>query len=712
LELCDSQKTFDQVTNAFSPFHNSLIMKRLLPILFIFVSLALQVRAQVSILSFAAGFTRPSDITNCGDDRLFVVEQRGYIWILDKNGVKLPTPFLNIDPIVGSTGNEQGLLGLAFHPNYPETPYFYVNYTDNSGDTHISRFSVSDNDPNQADPNSELNLFQVDQPYSNHNGGCLKFGTDGYLYIGLGDGGSGGDPQGNGQKLTTYLAKMHRIDVDNGAPYGIPPTNPFINDPNALDEIWAYGLRNPWRFSFDRATGDLWIGDVGQDDWEEVDFQAASSTGGENYGWKIMEGTHCYPPGTPNCNMTGLTLPVAEHANAGATGCSVTGGFVYRGFKFPQLYGHYLFTDYCSGLLWSIVPDGNGGWTKTQVADLINNQLVSFGENKNGELFLLGNSNGIVYRLVDDSEVWSYTVTETQPLCPGTTDGAIQISFSPNTPTPTVTWSDGPTGAERFNLADGEYTATIIGVNGSIATETVTIGSEIYLDATTSDIVCPGGNDGAIGLVVYNSQGPASASWSDGGTGLERIGLTAGNYSVTVTTAEGCVFSEDFTLTTLLTSPVPIIEASNDTLSVVGGGFESYQWYLGGVPIAGATDSVFVATESGTYTASVVDFFGCEGGSNSLDVDLTASNSLPQLKSVTVTPNPFQSSIRVEMTVSEPLYLELFINDMQGKTLLSDRLAVTSTAVRNYELGKVPSGTYLLVLKNGKGEWVERLVKL
>lgn len=652
----------------------------------------------------------PSDITNCGDDRLFVVEQRGYIWILDKNGMKLPTPFLNIDPIVGS-GGERGLLGLAFHPDYPVTPYFYVNYTDNNGDTHISRFSVSDNDPNMADPNSELNLLQVDQPFSNHNGGCLKFGADGYLYIGLGDGGSGGDPQGNGQKLTTYLAKMLRIDVDNGTPYGIPPTNPFINDPNALDEIWAYGLRNPWRFSFDRVTGDLWIGDVGQDSWEEVDFQAANSTGGENYGWKIMEGMHCFSPNT-GCNMTGLTLPVAEYANSGALGCSMTGGFVYRGFRFPQLYGHYLYTDYCTGLLWSIVPDGNGGWTNTQIADLVNNQLVSFGENKNGELFLLGNANGIVYRLVDNSEVWTYDINVTQPLCPGTTDGAIQITFSSSTPTPIVTWSDGGAGPDRFGLADGTYTATIIGTNGSVGTEEIIIGSEIQFNSTTSDVVCPGGSDGAIGIVVVNSQGPATATWSDGGTGLERIGLTAGAYAVTVTTAEGCVFTENYELMTLLTSPMPVIEALGDTLNVVGGGYENYQWLLGGMPIPNATDSTFSATQSGTYSVEVVDIFGCEGTSNALTVEYTAANQITQLKSVVVTPNPFKESIRLELTVSEPLYLELFINDMQGKNILTDKLAVTSTAVRNYELGKVPSGTYMLVLKNGKGEWVERLVKL
>nr|MCU0347218.1 PQQ-dependent sugar dehydrogenase [Saprospiraceae bacterium] len=250
-------------------------MKNLLTVLF-FGIFILKTAAQTptpSLAVFATGFTRACDITHCGDDRLFVVEQGGRIWILDENGNKLPDPFLNIDPAVGSSGNEQGLLGLAFHPNYPATPYFYVNYTDNNGDTKVSRFEVSANNPNEADPATELLLLTFDQPFSNHNGGGVKFGPDGYLYIGSGDGGSGGDPQNNSQKRSTLLGKMLRIDVDNGSPYAVPASNPFLTDANTLDEIWALGLRNPWRFSFDRATGDLWIGDVGQDAWEEIDFQ-------------------------------------------------------------------------------------------------------------------------------------------------------------------------------------------------------------------------------------------------------------------------------------------------------------------------------------------------------------------------------------------------------------------------------------------------------
>ncbi len=686
-------------------------MKNLFPLIFTSICLFGQTNAQVVLQQFASGFSRPVDITHCGDDRLFVVEQhQARIWILDKNGVKLPTPFLNLGTAAVSTGNEQGLLGLAFHPNYPLIPYFYVNFTIPGGTTRVSRFSVSSSDPNLADPASQFVLFEVAQPYSNHNGGGMKFGPDGYLYIGLGDGGSGGDPLANGQKKTTLLGKMLRIDVNNGTPYGIPPTNPFVNDNTTLDEIWALGLRNPWRFSFDRLTGGLWIGDVGQDAWEEVDYQPAGSLGGQNYGWRCYEGAHTF--NTANCpNVGTLTMPVAEYANSGSLGCSITGGFVYRGFHFPQLYGKYLYTDYCTGRLWTVVPDGAGGWTNTQIADLINNQLVSFGENKNGELFALGNGNGIVYRVIDNTENWIYTTTVLNPACAGTTDGLIQLVFPSNVPTPTITWNDGAIGPLRTNLPQGTYTATIVGANGSIATETVVIAPTVSLSTVVSDMTCPGANDGAIGIVVVGTQGPATATWSDGATGLERIELVPGTYSVTVTSAEGCVFTETFTVGTILPSPMPVIEAQAGTLTVVGT-YEDYQWLLNGMPIEGATESSYVVLEDGTYTLTVVDVYGCKGTSNAINVELNAASSIPALKSVKVTPNPFSSQLRLELKASEPLSLELSINDLQGKTMLTDKLSVTSTTIRDFDLGQIPSGTYLLVLKNGKGEWVEQLIKL
>ena len=347
---------------------------------------------------YVSGFTQPVDIANAGDDRLFIVEKAGYIYIIDGNGNWIPQPFLNIDPRVNSIASERGLLGLAFHPDYANNGYFYVNYTNNDGNTRISRFTASTNNPNQADPNSELILLEVAQPFSNHNAGDLNFGPDGYLYFGLGDGGSGGDPQNNGQTRTALLGKMHRIDVDNGDPYGIPADNPFVQDPTTADEIWALGLRNPWRFSFDRLTGDMWIGDVGQNSWEEIDFQPASSPGGENYGWRCYEGLSSY--NTNGCSPASqYRMPIHVYANTSSVGCSVTGGFVYRGAAYAALYGKYIYADYCSGRFWSLEPNGPGNWTNTELINSTNSEFVSFGEDQDGELYVAGINSGNIYRV-------------------------------------------------------------------------------------------------------------------------------------------------------------------------------------------------------------------------------------------------------------------------------------------------------------------------
>ncbi len=294
----------------------------------------------------AGGFQSPLDVQAAPGDRerLYVVEQGGRIQVV-RGGQVAPTPFLDIASRI-SSGGERGLLGLAFHPQFATNRRFFVNYTDRQGDTHIAEFRGASAD--QADPQSERPLLFVSQPFANHNGGGLAFGNDGMLYIGLGDGGSGGDPQGNGQSLGTALGKMLRIDVDRGTPYAVPSDNPFASRPGASPEIWAYGLRNPFRFSFDRATGDLYIGDVGQNRFEEVDVGVASRRGGENYGWNRMEGNACFQPSS-GCAMAGLTLPVLDYGHG--DGCSIIGGYVYRGCRMPGYAGTYFYGDYCAGFV-------------------------------------------------------------------------------------------------------------------------------------------------------------------------------------------------------------------------------------------------------------------------------------------------------------------------------------------------------------------------
>lgn len=338
------------------------------------------------------GLERPIAIAEPGDGsgRLFIAEQAGVIRIY-QGGALLPEPFLDIRLRVGSRGNEQGLLGLAFHPAYAQNGQFYVNYTDLNGDSVIARFSVSGNDANRADAGTELQLMNISQPYQNHNGGSVVFGPDGYLYLGLGDGGSGGDPQGNAQSLNTLLGKILRIDVDSGNLYAIPPEN-NIADGGAA-EIWAYGLRNPWRFSFDRLTGDVYIADVGQNAWEEVNFLPAGSPAGANFGWVIREGTHPYE-GTAPVGME-LIDPVAEYDHG--QGCSVTGGFVYRGGALPAWQGVYLYGDYCTGLIWGLARTPDGAWLNRVLFETGLN-ISSFGEDAAGELYL-ADLNGGVYRL-------------------------------------------------------------------------------------------------------------------------------------------------------------------------------------------------------------------------------------------------------------------------------------------------------------------------
>ncbi len=373
-------------------------MRFLLLLVLPFFTLALSAQPNLELEVFASGFSLPVDIAHAGDSRLFIAEKAGRIRIIDANGNTLAQPFLDIDARVNSQASERGLLGLAFHPDYADNGHFFVNYTNNSGDTRISRFSVSAGNPDQADPNSELILLEVDQPFNNHNAGDLNFGPDGYLYFGLGDGGSANDPGNRSQNRQTLLGKMLRVDVDNGNPYSIPEDNPFADDDFTLDEIWAIGLRNPWRFSFDRLTGAMWIADVGQDRWEEVNYQEPGSEGGQNYGWRCYEGPD--PFNTGGCPpQSEYTFPVHSYSNTSSVGCSITGGFVYRGSQYPDLYSYYIYADYCSGRFWALAPDGQGGWENTEVANLDNTEFVTFGEDSQGELYAAAIGDGIIYRL-------------------------------------------------------------------------------------------------------------------------------------------------------------------------------------------------------------------------------------------------------------------------------------------------------------------------
>lgn len=354
----------------------------------------------------ASGLADPLFVTHAGDasNRLFIVLRGGQI-LIHKNNAINPTPFLDVNSLLATAGNEQGLLGLAFDPSYETNGKFYITYTDTSGAITLARYTVSAN-PDIANTTGEV-LLSESKSFANHNGGMIAFGPDGYLYMSVGDGGGGGDPDNNGQDRTVLFGKILRLDVSAAGAYQIPPTNPYYNNANPAikQEIWAYGVRNPWRFSFDRSTGDLYIGDVGQNAQEEVDFQLAGASGGQNYGWRVMEGNLCYDAAT--CTPPVKYVPpvaVYDHGANDSNGCSVTGGYVYRGSNFPDLEGVYLYADFCYGKIWGMRQNASNQWVSTLIANT-GYSIASFGEDEQGNLYVLDYRDGNVFRIAEATVV-------------------------------------------------------------------------------------------------------------------------------------------------------------------------------------------------------------------------------------------------------------------------------------------------------------------
>ena len=389
-------------------------------LLLLFSSIIMGQSISLSSELVSDGFKKPVFVISYPTDAsiLYVVEQAGKVIVLD-SGQKKSKPFFNINKRVVNPfrpGDERGLLGFAFHPDYENNKKFYINYIDNDGHTIVSEFIAQSK--YKADHNSERILLRIEQPYGNHNGGHIEFGNDGYLYIAIGDGGAAGDPLDSGQDLTSLFGKVIRIDI-NGSPYSIPKSNPFYGIKNAREEIWAWGLRNVWRFSFDKKTGDIYYGDVGQNKWEEVNFEPASSSGGNNYGWRHMEASYCFEP-KENCKRDGMVLPIIEYPNDAyhpafalgrknqldVEGCSVTGGYVYRGKKLKGFEGVYFFGDYCSGNIWSFkVKDGKAAEFKNRTDEIniadgeFTNYISSFGQDADGEIYIV-DYNGAVYKII------------------------------------------------------------------------------------------------------------------------------------------------------------------------------------------------------------------------------------------------------------------------------------------------------------------------
>ena len=490
-------------------------MKLFFTLLAVGICFFVAAQPKIDVVLVAEGFEEPVDITHAGDERLFIVERLGKIKILYPD-TSVAT-FLDLTNIVGATGGEQGLLGLAFHPNYASNGYFYVNYTDFAGDTHISRFTRSLGDPEKADSTSEMNLLFMDQPASNHNGGDLNFGPDGYLYIFMGDGGGAG--HNRSQDITdNKLGKILRIDVDGGSPYAIPADNPYVGI-DGDDEIWAIGLRNPWRSNFDRLTGDLWIGDVGADSWEEIDFIANDTTEFMNFGWKCYEGNMLREGTLCDTIVPDFDFPVFVYPHDINTGgFAITGGFVYRGSAFPALYGKYIFCDYISGNFWTLSPDGFGGYEAT-FYDYVIDHITSFGENIDGEIFACINDNGNIYQVVDACQNFAATSSITHANAATINNGAIDITVSNGTAPYTFLWSNGATTQDISGLSAGTYTVDItdnIGCAITIVAEVENLCSEatgIVSTPSATSVFINWDDVGATGYrVLYKPVGPGPFS--------------------------------------------------------------------------------------------------------------------------------------------------------------------------------------------------------
>lgn len=503
--------------------------------------LSLTAQPVIELESYATGFDEPVDIANAGDGRLFIVERDGRIKIIDEDGTVLPSDFLDIHTLVESGYSEQGLLGLAFHPDYDSTGYFFVYYIDNDENTVVARYSVNTLDPNDADEDSELIIYTADQPYLNHNGGCIKFGPDGYLYIGLGDGGSAGDPGNRAQDAENKLGKIHRMDINGVEPYSVPESNPYYGSADTLETIWDIGLRNPWRYSFDRLTGDLWIADVGQNLWEEVNFEAAG-TGGANYGWRCYEGNHSFSLG--GCEDEDFyTFPIIEYGHSFSTGgYAVTGGYVYRGDDYPGMHGYYIFADYVSGNWWYTYQEGPDAFTTTFLDD-IEDDISAFGEDVNGELYCADMSSGIIYHITDACGAFDISTLATDYYCDEVT-GTASVSITAGVEPISIEWSTGETETTISGLAVGEYSITVTDGIGCVREQTIVINN---LEPEPAEITYSG----------YDIMVSVGMAWQWYYEGNPIEGATAstltldpsnpGTYSVAITYDNGCtIFSLDF----------------------------------------------------------------------------------------------------------------------------------------------------------------------
>ncbi|HRG57381.1 MAG TPA: PQQ-dependent sugar dehydrogenase [Bacteroidia bacterium] len=631
-------------------------MKKTLQLLLVMLCTIESIYAQptLTFTTFSSGYSRVIDIRNCKDSRLFMVQQAGKIIVCDSNGVQNPTPFLNLTGICtnpSSVGDERGLLGMTFHPDYKNNGYFYVNYTAISGGaTTIARYSVSSTDSNVADPSSATILLTITQPYSNHNGGCLAFGPDGYLYIGTGDGGSANDPGNRAQDKTVLLGKMLRIDVDNPqAPlaYGIPSDNPFVGTSNR-GEIWTYGLRNPWKWSFDRIYGDMWIGDVGQNAWEEIDFEPLGTPGGRNYGWRCYEGNVTTPgvsqTGCPAFNTT--TAPIAAFSHSATSACAVTGGYIYRGAKHASLYGYYIYTDYCDGRMRLTKNNYNGTFTTYDLGTVGGSgYFVAFGEDYRGEIYMADDFTNTIKKIGATGcspTAAIVSLEDTIQLCYGDAYPTLSSIYHPEN---TYQWYQnglalvGATSANLITNSDGAYTVEV--TNPSAC-------------STTSSVVH-----------IYRNLLPA----------VSFAGL-----DTTI-----CTIDAPLTLTGT---------PAGGTFSGTGMNGNSFDPAVAG---AGVYDISYTYTNAGGCDTTVIQ-----------SIEVTICSGLDVRTNVTsmnLFPNPNEGEFTLELTANMNASVYVSITDITGKNVHKEIVnSVRGTNLINLNVSNLQKGFYMLKVSDAAGD--------
>lgn len=652
-----------------------------------------------------------------GDNRIYAVQKDGFIRIVNPDGSLVATPFLDLSAKVNnSANNEQGLLGLAFHPNYQQNGLFYVFYNEiGTGKCIISRFLRSLANPDQGNIVSEGILLAFDHPGPYHVGGCIKFGPDGYLYVSTGDGGGGGDPNGNGQNLLSFMGKILRLQVGSGA-YSVPAANPFVGVANTAPEIWAYGLRNPWRFNFDSFTGDLWIGDVGQDTREEVNFQASNSTGGENYGWSCYEGT--LPFNSNQCFAGSVyTDPLYEYDNAAAD-CSVTGGTVYRGTQFADLFGKYFFTDFCSGKIRSVLNDGIP--TVAELGDFNNNNFTSLEAGPDGELYVTGFNDNIIYKVKSTNcAPVAWLVAEPNITLP--IGGSAQLNVYGNNMNYQWLLDGSPINVANANSltvnASGTYSVVVTNPVGgcSNTSNSVNVIAQYPLlnaTATAYDVPCFGDSSGTVTVIAVGGNENYTYLWSNGETTASIDSLVAGEYTVTVSdtngssvTATGTVNQPD--VMTVTVDPEPFSETEGYINTFVSGGVPPYflLWNTG------ATINPLVAPYGGPYSVTVVDNNGCVSSVDGVYLLASAEETLQEIN-LKIQPNPLSEELRVSLSLASPTKLGIRLLDNTGRQVMDllpfGQLATGEKTVQA-STEALPPGVYFVVV-NVDGKMAARKV--